>query len=54
MAVPQFLLESGYYVIDEFLAEHLVLQASEKAVFEVLPLDSQTVSANGIAALRMK
>jgi hypothetical protein len=30
------------------------LQASEKAVLEVLSLDPQTVSANGIAALRMK
>ena len=54
MPLPKFFLESADHVLNEFLAQHLVLQARQKAIFQLLTLDPQTVSANAIAALRME
>src|SRR6266550_3305159 len=54
MLLPKFFLESADHVLNEFLAQHLVLQARQKAIFQLLTLDPQTVSANAIAALRME
>jgi hypothetical protein len=54
MPLPKFFLESANHVLNEFLAQHLVLQARQKAIFQLLTLDPQIVSANAIAALRME
>src|SRR6266850_7752588 len=54
MSLPKLLLEAANHVVDELLAEHLVLQAGQKPGFNLLPLNPQTVLANAVAALRVE
>src|SRR5437762_5711998 len=45
MPLAKFLLESANHVIDKLLAEHFVLQSSQKTVLHLLPLNPEIVLA---------